>query len=68
MLPSRDRPHKCPVCGEHEFPGEDSYRICPICGWEDDYLQETEPDYSGGANDLSLNENRKRWANGEKAI
>ena len=44
-------PHRCPVCGEYEFPSEDSYDICPICGWEDDGYFE-----GGGANDMSLEE------------
>ena len=67
MIPDREKPHMCPVCGQHEFPTKASFKICPICGWEDDYIQEIEPDLAGGANDFSLNENRKRWANGEYA-
>lgn len=27
-----------------------------MCGWEDDPLQAEEPDFEGGANDLSLHE------------
>ena len=48
----------CPVCGKYEFEEEDWYEVCPICGWEDDSLQRDDPDYSGGANDMSLNEYR----------
>lgn len=53
--------HKCPVCGKFEFSDFDSYEICYICGWEDDDLQLHEPDYGGGANELSLNEYKKQW-------
>ncbi|MCD8036061.1 MAG: hypothetical protein LUE88_01570 [Clostridiales bacterium] len=24
--------HKCPVCGQYEFPEEGSYDICEVCG------------------------------------
>ena len=59
-------PHKCPVCGQTVFPFPGSDLICDVCNWEDDSVQESDPDYAGGANKYSLNENRKRWANGEK--
>ena len=42
-------PHKCPVCNKHEFPTHGSFDICPVCGWEDDYVQEEDPEF-GGAN------------------
>ena len=50
----------CPVCGQYRF--EESHDICPVCGWEDDRVQFTYPDYRGGANELSLNEARRRFA------
>ena len=46
--------HMCPVCGKHRFTGYGSFDICKFCGWEADDLMEDNPDYSGGANDLSL--------------
>lgn len=49
-------PHKCPVCGEYEFPFECSYDICPVCGWEDDGYFE-----GGGANDMSLDEAKEEF-------
>ena len=57
--------HKCPVCGQYEFPEEDSFDICDVCGWEDDGLQESEPDYKGGANQMSLNQAKEAWAEGK---
>lgn len=51
--------HLCPVCGKYEFADKNSFDICPFCGWEDDEVQEDDPDYWGGANDLSLNDCRK---------
>jgi hypothetical protein len=46
----------CPCCGfltlDEKPPG--SYAICPICWWEDDEVQARDPDYSCGANKVSL--------------
>ena len=56
--------HKCPVCGKYEFEKYDSFDICEVCGWEDDGLQENRPDYSGGANSMSLNEAKQAYKNG----
>ena len=56
----------CPVCGKHRFEYQDFYEIWPICGWEDDGLQREDPDFEGGANEMSLNQARKAWAKGKK--
>jgi hypothetical protein len=37
------------------------FEICPLCGWEDDDIQNDDPDYAGGANKLSLNDYRAQW-------
>lgn len=55
--------HMCPVCGKHRFTGYGSFDICKFCGWEDDNLMEDNSDYSGGTNDLSLNDYRKEYQN-----
>lgn len=34
------------------------YEICTVCAWEDDPLQNADPDFKGGANIISLNEAR----------
>lgn len=48
----------CPCCGYKTLaekpPG--TYDICEICFWEDDGIQFDDPDYSGGANKVSLRE------------
>ncbi|MBQ1873094.1 MAG: hypothetical protein II152_04955 [Succinivibrionaceae bacterium] len=51
--------YPCPVCGKHIFPGTGTFDICPECGWENDGMQGNDPDYQGGANELSLNDYRK---------
>ena len=53
--------YSCPCCGEytlHESP-PGTFEICSICGWEDDDVQYMDPDYSGGANEVSLNEAKR---------
>ncbi|MBR5302373.1 MAG: hypothetical protein IKU38_06030 [Clostridia bacterium] len=49
----------CPVCKKHELLYFD---ICDECGWENDPLQHDQPDYSGGANKISLNEARTAYS------
>ena len=53
--------YRCPCCGYLTLPGAGSYDICPVCFWEDDPIQEDDPDFEGGANDLSLNESRRNY-------
>lgn len=56
---------KCPVCGQYEFGERDDFDICDVCGWENDGLQYDQPDYWGGANDMSLNQYKAAWENGD---
>lgn len=55
--------YTCPCCGyktlEEKPPG--THDICPICNWEDDWVQFDEPDYKGGANEVSLREAQKNF-------
>ena len=44
------------------------FEICPICYWEDDDYQIENPDYAGGANDLSFNQAREEWTKKIKAM
>lgn len=58
-------PATCPVCllfNAFSEPG--SHEICRRCGWEDDMTQRVEPDYSGGANHMSLREAQRAWRSG----
>ena len=52
---------KCPCCGYYTLPNTGEYDICPVCFWEDDVVQEDDPDLEGGANDLSLRECRENY-------
>ena len=53
--------HKCPVCGKYEFEAHNCFDVCEICNWEDDAVQENNPDYKGGANKMSLNEAKSAY-------
>lgn len=47
---------RCPCCGYYTFIEIErgNYDICPVCFWEDDFEQEKNPYYDGGANRVSL--------------
>ena len=51
---------KCACCGFNTLP-EYPYEICDVCSWQDDGVQNDNPDMAGGANPLSLNEYRAKW-------
>lgn len=57
---------KCPCCGQTFL--EEEFDICEVCGWEYDLLQLDDPDYAGGANDMSLNEARIAYREGRKVL
>lgn len=53
---------RCKCCGIGWVDGQDgSFDVCHVCGWEDDGVQNDDPDYPGGANSLSLNDHRKEF-------
>lgn len=53
----------CPCCGYltigEQPPG--MFEICPVCFWEDDNVQFEDPNYTGGANRVSLNQARENF-------
>ena len=54
----------CPCCGYLTFDEEPcgTFEICPVCCWEDDNVQNDDPNYDGGANGISLNEAKENFA------
>ncbi len=53
----------CPVCGQYSF--REPHDICPVCGWEQDGVQQRDPDFEGGANSMSLNQAKAAYKAGE---
>ena len=56
----------CPCCGLYQLafsPGGDD--ICAICKWQDDPVQRKNPDFEGGANDMSLYHAKSLFAQGK---
>jgi hypothetical protein len=55
-----NKKYECPCCGyltlEEKPPG--TFEICPVCYWEDDDIQYYDPNYIGGANEVSLTQAR----------
>ena len=53
---------KCPCCDNYSFEEEvGNGDICPVCFWEYDKVQQADPEYKGGANNVCLNEARKNY-------
>lgn len=61
MNKTKDKYH-CSCCNYRTLDdGPGCFDICPVCYWEDDYIQRDDPNYRGGANDISLNEARENY-------
>jgi hypothetical protein len=58
----------CACCGFPTLPTGSIFEICPLCGWQDDGVQNDDPNYWGGANELSLNDYRNQWLARHKRI
>ena len=54
----------CPCCGYLTFDEKPSgtFEICPVCFWEDDNVQNEDPNYDGGANGINLNQAKENFA------
>ncbi len=50
----------CACCGA---PIPEKRAVCENCGWEDDPVQNQDPDFAGGANRESLREYREKYQN-----
>ena len=57
----------CACCGEKSLPADSVFEICPVCGWQDDDIQNDDPDFDGGANEMSLRQAQEAYAK-RKAI
>lgn len=57
--------YTCPCSGyktlDEEPPGTYTYDICYICFWKDDGVQYRNPDYEGGANEVSLKQAQQNF-------
>ncbi|MBQ7651641.1 MAG: hypothetical protein IJS15_11825 [Victivallales bacterium] len=62
----RKKHYPCPCCGRKVIENPGDYEICPVCGWEDDPTQAQDPDFEGGANELSLNQAKKQYRESQK--
>ncbi|WP_420547618.1 CPCC family cysteine-rich protein [Curvivirga sp.] len=56
--------YQCLCCGYRTLdePATGNYDICPVCFWEDDPIQASDPDYKGGANQVSLIQARSNYS------
>ena len=63
--------YQCPCCEYYTYnvpPNEDCGYICPVCFWENDPVQLNDPDFDGGANEMSLNEAREAYQKAKKEV
>lgn len=66
ILKINSNTHKCVCCGLGII--EQEYYVCSVCGWEDDPLQNKNPSYIGGANQMSLNQYKEFWSDCKEQI
>jgi cysteine-rich CPCC protein len=59
------RRYSCLCCGfftlTEQPPG--TFAICPVCHWEDDEVQTRDPEFAGGANEVSLRQAQANFRN-----
>ncbi len=60
-MTTNDELSPCLCCGALTIGEGGVYEICTTCGWEDDPIQQANPEYAGGANVESLNSARTKW-------
>lgn len=55
--------YRCVCCGYKTLEHDEAlyYEICPVCFWENDPIQNENPDYRGGANRISLNQAKTNY-------
>lgn len=53
----------CPVCGETQL---EDMEVCNVCEWQNDRVQLRHPDWSGCANNMSLNEAKEAYKTGKR--
>ncbi|MDO5292506.1 MAG: CPCC family cysteine-rich protein [bacterium] len=55
--------YQCACCRNYtlEKMSTGTSEVCSICGWKDDQMQYDNPDYTHGANELSLNQARMKY-------
>ncbi len=58
---SKHVPHKCPICGEHQFKCVTSYDVCPICGWIDDGTEDDPFNDYSEVNVASINDAKEEF-------
>lgn len=58
-----DDRYPCRCCGFYTLtdPTNGSYEICRVCFWEDDLVQNEDPSFEGGANNVSLSTARDNY-------
>lgn len=54
-----DLKKRCLCCGYKSLDIDSIYDVCPVCFWKDDPIQNKNPDYDGGANELCLIDAKK---------
>lgn len=57
---------KCACCGQLTLLEDSEFEICPACGWQDDKVQNEDPKFTGGANDMSLELAKEAYRRGTR--
>ena len=57
---------KCKICGMSNIEYDND--TCKICGWEADTIQEENPNYVGGANNMTYNQHMIFWKENKNDI